>query len=214
MTQTTTFFADQQQRDLRCIDKDRVVVDALLKLNITPKHFRAILMPSLHGPEFRWLRERGVPARNLFLIERDPTIWREFKTAIRFVGCSTTPKPMAAYQAVDHAPLEPHDLVYLDYFNQPDYCHLRTLVKLFRLDLIDRRTRLLVTFGKNRVGSDNFGTIINPRLRADAPGQAYVEAALTTSRAHLTIRKIVNHRYVTSMGIHPANFVTTEVAFR
>lgn len=201
-----TFFVAKEQRDARCVEKDALTRRLFDGLGIPkPKTFKAILMPSLCGPEVDWLRARGVPARNLFAVERHQATW----SVLSARGLPTTPKPMLVQDALDHVPFERVDLAYLDFFGQPNGDHIHALRKLFRLYLREG-SRLWVTFGVNR--GKTFSCNLNRRLRrVECAGEAYVRAAHALVDGAPRIRLLENHRYKTSTLYHPANFILTEI---
>lgn len=168
-----------------------------------PKKFTAILMPSMYGPEVGWLREEGVLRKNLFAIERDVRV----HSALRI---PTTRKPLPVQFALDHVPFARASLVYLDFFGPPNGKHLLAFYKLFKLGLIQRGSRLLITFGMNR--GEIFSNNLNKRLDVEYASQAYIEATHKRSGAS-RIKSVVHHTYTSVVGHHTANFVTTEVRF-
>lgn len=206
--QQTFFAGSREDRDERCRNKDEVTKRVLDAVPIDrPDAYTAVLMPSMHGPEVRYLRDRGVPVENLFAIERsrevhalylDPPAGFE-----HFRGMLTTPRAMSAVDAVDHVPFEPASLVYLDFFGQPDGTHAITLYKLMRLGVVAPGTTLITTFG-NR--GDRFSCHLNSRLHVE-PGQAYVESA--AERAGLAVTSVENHPYRS----RSARFVVTVSGF-
>lgn len=202
----TSFFAARKARDARCIEKDAITRTLIKSLRMpNPRAFTAVLMPSAYGPEVAWLRERGVPKDNIFAIERNHVI----HAAIKRDGLHTTPRAAYAHDAIDHVPWGHVDLAYLDFFGQPNVDHIDAMRKLFRLYL-GRGARLWVTFGVNRGRS--FSCALNRRLQnVEAYGEAYVRAAWALVPNATPIRRVVNHRYKTSRGEHPANFILTEV---
>jgi hypothetical protein len=213
VTDRETFFVESQTaRDVRCVAKDAIITKILNGIAIKqPKQFRAVLMPSMYGPEVAHLRARGVPIRNMFAIERDTHVHhvlRQRSTQRHDRGPSTTAEPLPIQTAVDHIPFATVNLIYLDFFSQPDGNHLKALTKLFRLGFCVRGTRLLTTFGTNR--GDAFSCRLNARLRCASVGQAYIEAALKHADRGW-YRRLINYPYVTDG--RTAHFTTTEVRF-
>lgn len=204
------FTGSKQQRDARCVEKDKVtrrIVDALS----LRKGSKAVVMPSMWGPETGWLHQRGMAWSDMFAIERNRLVHEVLmQRAKRKQGPPTTPMPLSAIDAIDHVGFTDAKLVYFDYFGQPDGTHLRTIAKAIRLGVIDAGTTLLVTFGINR--GDNFSVGLNKRIKREHVGQAYVDAANDIASTGLRIRRMRTHAYV-SLG-HVANFSTTEVTFR
>lgn len=204
-TEHATFFTtDRAFRDARCVSKDDLTKRIFATLNFEePRKFTAVLMPSMYGPEVGWLRAEGVPRKNLFAIERDPFVHAE-------LAVPTTKKPLPVQFALDHVPFAKASLVYLDFFGPPNGKHLTAFYKLFKLGLVQRGSRLLITFGMNR--GEIFSNNLNKRLQVDYAGQAYIEAACRRANGP-RIKKILNHTYTSVVGHHTGNFVTTEVLF-
>lgn len=211
------FLHDKRKRDRRCVEKDAIIegiIDVLpgLETRRAAKKFTAVLMPSMWGPETRLLHERGVPWANMLAIERHPGVWgTQLRRWKRELGPQPTPKPLPAHLAVDHVPFVGANLVYLDFYSQPDGNHLRAMAKLIRLGVVAAgKTTMLVTFGVNR--GDTFSTRLNARIKAVEPGEAYVRAAVKLANVEgIAIRALSNHAYV-SLG-HTAHFTTTNVCF-
>lgn len=201
-----TFFVAREQRDARCVDKDALTRRLFEGLVIPkPRSFKAILMPSLCGPEVEWLRERGVLARNLFAVERHEATW----SVLSARGLPTSPRPMLVQDALDHVEFDQVGLAYLDFFGQPNGDHIHALRKLFRL-FMRKGSSLWVTFGVNR--GKTFSCGLNRRLRGvECAGEAYVRAAHALVENAPPIQRLMNHRYKTSTLWHPANFILTEV---
>jgi hypothetical protein len=200
------FFTAKVTRDARCVEKDAITKRLFERLSIDkPRTFTALLMPSMFGPEVEWLCARGVRVNNVFAIERNI----ETHAALVKRGLPTSPKPMLVQDALDHVPFEYADLVYLDFFGQPNGDHIHALRKLFKLYL-QRGSRLWVTFGVNR--GKTFSCSLNRKLKGvECAGEAYIRAAHALVDDAPAIRGLVNHRYKTSTLYHPANFILTEV---
>jgi len=204
-TEHATFFTtDRAFRDARCVSKDILTKRIFASLSFRdPKKFTAVLMPSMYGPEVSWLRDEGVPRRNLFAIERDRHVHATLKVP-------TTKKALPVQFALDHVPFAVASLVYLDFFGPPNGKHLSAFYKLFKLGLIQRGSRLLLTFGMNR--GEIFSNNLNKRLNVEYAGQAYIEAAHERAGGP-RISRVTHHTYTSVVGYHTANFVTTEVRF-
>lgn len=204
-TEHATFFStDRAFRDARCGAKDALTKRIFASLNLNkPKQFTAVLMPSMYGPEVGWLRERGVPRRNLFAIEHDPLVHAVLRIP-------APRKPLAVEFALDHVPFPTASLVYFDFFGPPNGKHLLAFYKLFKLGMVKRGTRLLATFGMNR--GEAFSNNLNKRLDVEAAGQAYIEAAHQRAGGP-RIQHVTNHAYTSVVGVHTANFTLTEVRF-
>lgn len=200
LAEDTFFSRGQLQRDARCKNKDAVTSLILDPLVIhKPNDFRALLMPSMYGPEVGILQAKGVPIENMFAIERDPKVHASYFKG-SFKGIQTTPIPMNAVQAADHV-LFRADFVYLDFFGQPDGNHLETLRKLMRLKVVDKGTKLVTTFGANR--GDSFSCTVNRLLRG-VPGECYVQAA--AALAGMKVLDATSYEYLTDTHI---KFVVT-----
>lgn len=207
-----SFFWSKPARDARCADKDAITKKVLAGIRIrNPKKFTAVLMPSMYGPEVDWLKDRGVPGKNMFAIERIKIVWKTLAAK----GMLTTPKPMSAYEAVDYIPWDkPVKLIYLDFYGQPNASHVTVFVKLLRLGLIGRGTRLLITFGVNR--GDNFSCVLNKRLKGcTSYGHAYLDAAILKANTKLRYRVLNNFKYESQPvgSLTKSKFVVTEVRF-
>lgn len=206
-----TFSESKQRRDECFSGKDDVTVPILRSIPIPrPRGFRAVLMPSLYGPEVYYLRAAGVPGENVFAIERDPEVWGVLSDPPQELehleGIQTTSRPMALHEAVEHIPWRNPDLVYLDLFGQPDTTHLKALFRLFRLYTMKPGSVLMMTCGRNRGAV--FSCRLNARLITENAGQAYVEASILEA-GHRMYRTLRVHEY-TSDNI---NFTITEVRF-
>jgi len=204
LAENTFFSSGQKERNARCKNKDAVTRRLLDETVIPdPKSFRAVLMPSMYGPEVGMLRGYGVPIQNMFAVERDSVVHASYRTG-HFKGIQTTPMPLAVVQAADYIPFAA-DLVYLDFFGQPDASHLEALRKLMRLGVVCSRTRLITTFGANR--GDTFSCTVNRQLDG-VVGECYVEAA--ASLAGLQVRSSSSEAYLTDTHI---KFVVTVSEF-
>lgn len=203
LAENTFFSKGLAQRNARCKNKDALTHKLLDELVIQrPRAFRALLMPSMFGPEVGMLRERGVPIQNMFAIERDLKVHASYAAGM-FKGIQTTEHPCSAVVAADHVPW-PVNLAYLDFFGQPDGDHLEALRKLMRLGIVRRGTTLITTFGANR--GDTFSCDVNRRIRSTKkePGECYVRAA--AELAGLTVQDVSSQSYLTDTHI---KFVVT-----
>jgi len=121
-----------------------------------PKSFLALLMPCLWGPEVAILRARGVPAKNLWLIENSRKVWLAMRRSEYLTDTQLPSRPAHVVEAIDLIEAASHRrgrafrLIYLDFFGQPDALHYKALYKLHRLGLIAKGARVLLTFGHNR----------------------------------------------------------------
>jgi hypothetical protein len=206
-----TFTLSKEERDACFQEKDGVTLPLLKRVRIEePTRFYAVLMPALYGPEVFYLRERGVPGRNLFAIERDPDVHAVLrnppKAYTHLQGLQTTQHPLALQQAIERVPFPWLNLVYFDLFGQPDASHLCALFRLFRLFPFRSGGTLLLTHGRNRGAV--FACRLNARITKTTTGQAYIETALRKA-GHKRPRQYAEHEYV-SDKIH---FNITEVLF-
>lgn len=205
LAENTFFSSGQRQRDQRCKNKDAVTRRLLDELRIPrPDRFRALLMPSMYGPEVGMLRDRGVAVGNMFAVERDPKVHASYANGL-FRGIRTTPTPVNAVAAADYVPWHV-DLAYLDFFGQPDGDHLLALTKLMRLGIVRSKTRLITTFGANR--GDTFSCMVNRQLQG-VPGECYVQAA--AEKAGLKVADARSYEYLTDTHI---KFVVTASVIR
>jgi len=153
---SSTPFTVKAERDRKFTAKDAVIAPLLEDVPIEdPKSFLALLMPCLWGPEVAILRARGVPAKNLWLIENSRKVWLAMRRSEYLAGAQLPARPAHVVEAVDliEAALprgRGFSLIYLDFFGQPDALHYKTLYKLHRLGLIAEDARVLLTFGHNR----------------------------------------------------------------
>jgi len=206
-----SFSVGKSRRDDLFREKDDVTLPILRRIIIRrPGLFYAVLMPSLYGPELFHLRERGVPGRNIFAVERDRQVHAVLAdppdSYPHLFGIQTTPTAMDIRHAIDHIPFTEIDLVYIDLFGQPNGSHLQALIKLFKLHQMLSGTVLIITYGRNRGSA--FSCRLNARLVSGTVGQAYVESAIRES-GHRIYKEIRGHEYV-SRNI---NFNITEVLF-
>lgn len=191
------FAASRERRDARFANKDAVTLPVLQQLAVAnPQNYFAVLMPSLWGPELFLLQERGVPTCNMFAIERDPQTHARYLSndneTTHLNGIRTTRLPADAIDAIDEIPFGRVNLMYLDFFGQPDYSHYVTLYRVFRRRLLVRGASLLLTFGRNR--GDTFACLLNKQLRVENPTVAYVAAALEATD-HPRFVQCVEHTY-------------------
>lgn len=205
------FSGSKRERDALFSEKDDVTLPLLSTVLMPdPSRFYAVLMPSLYGPEVFHLQERGVPAENLFAVERDPDVHAVLRNPPddlhHLQHIRTTKRPLPLHKAVERIPFDHVSLAYFDLFGQPDANHLKALFRLFRLYPMRPSGRLLLTAGRNR--GEVFSCRLNARLVAPSVGQAYIEAALEES-GHRWPEAIRNHQYI-SNNIH---FTITEVLF-
>jgi hypothetical protein len=206
-----SFSLSKELRDELFKEKDDVTIPILQGINIyRPSKFRAVLMPSLYGPEVFYLRRMGVLGKNIFAMERDKNIHTILKHPLpdhpHLGDIRTTPFATDINQAIDHIPFSNVDLIYIDLFGQPNDKHLRALYKLFRLHQMLAGSAVILTYGRNRGSA--FSCRLNSRLVTESVGQAYLEAAMRES-GHRPYKRVKNHEYV-SRNIH---FNITEARF-
>jgi hypothetical protein len=211
----TKIFRHKDTRDKRCVAKDRISRSILESLDLSnPKDFKAILMPCYWGPELVFLRERGVPAENIFIVERNKKIWSTIRShpswGPHLHNVKTSYIPLSAAQAIDfaYAELGRCDFVYLDFFGPPDDSHWMMFLKIFKLRILRSTGKLLVTFGKTRCR--NYVYEVNKKLsNSKVPTLAMIRAAIKMT-GH-TEAKIEDHKYISSEGAGRRYFISTEV---
>lgn len=165
-----------------------------------PEAFRAVLMPNLHGPELDVLHRQGVPNEHLFAVERSPLVHQGLLAPLpqhaHLLGIQTTPYPMDVLPALDYAWSvlgRRVDLIYLDFFGQPNFTHLQSLRKVFSLRLLPEHGVLILTFGRSR--GERVACHVNRTIaRGMMPAQAYVDAALEMT-GHRSYVRVSNHPY-------------------
>ncbi|MCF6205385.1 MAG: DEAD/DEAH box helicase family protein [Sulfurovum sp.] len=117
----------EEERDIACVEKDRVLVPLLESLVVANhKKFSALIMPCVHGWELRYLLGKKVLRRNICLIERDKKIHKlqanpgPKNSNLR--GTSGTKTPCSIFNAVKFYESEGRKfhLVYLDLLGQPN----------------------------------------------------------------------------------------------
>lgn len=207
------FAVSQRQRDRRCRPKDSRTLPILSRILIRrPRSFHAILMPNCYGPEVQILRERGVPDRNVWAIERER---EDLVKMRRILDINLLPRPMDVDEALDHiwAVQPKNNLIYLDFFSQPTlHSHIQALLKVFSLGggMLKPGGKLLLTFGRNRCRSQSRD--LNQALGRTGGWkrvpQHFVDIALAKSGHRRYVRCRI-HEY-TSLSL---KFVITEVDF-
>jgi hypothetical protein len=173
MRDTERFADSRTVRDSASVDKDAKLLPILQDLRIqSPKDFKAILMPSLYGPEaYHLVEARGVPAKNLFAIEdnsnskkaigridvHEELIYCQCSDRVTLRGMHTTPVPCDANKAIEvlsmHARRlnERVDLAYLDFTGQPDYKkHMEGCVYPLVKHVLKPDSTLILTFVHGR----------------------------------------------------------------
>jgi len=159
----TAFTTSKEVRDKKCEEKDLTLKSLLDRVIIGyPDHTHALLMPGLYGMELDYLQDKGVPAGNLFVIEKDRSVYDKIINAAdhglhTLVGVRPTPVPMRASEAMDHiyAQLDEEktklDLIYLDFFGRFSAVeHGVVLEKIFEYRMLADPGALILTFGKTR----------------------------------------------------------------
>jgi hypothetical protein len=223
------FAVNRDRRDKISQEKDAVILPLLSAIDIeSPSDFHAIIMPCLYGPEAYVLVERGVPAANIFAIERDHLIHREIRECKRtdrfpLAGMSTTQVPMSASSALDRSFVlaDEFDLIYLDFFAQPEYKthYCQTIRKIFELRMLKNNGTLILNFGKARCHKKGIADL-NVRLLsqfadseiAHVPTKILVYAALYETK-HPPPVSVSDYLYESHAGRSNKKYVTTVVNF-
>lgn len=208
-------FRTKRGRNRRFKEKNSVICPILESIKVVrPASWTAILMPCLHGPELAILKNKKVPNRNLWAIERDPQTWRDIK---RTLGLNVGPEPLEASEAVEHIAAECEngfDLIYLDFFSRPNFSHLRMLQKIFTFRMLKPGAKLVLTFGKGRCRPEV--QELNDMLLGKGevlPTKTEVLAAAELSK-HRPPKWMRNHQYRSIAGGNRViHYVTTEAQF-
>lgn len=209
------FFHTKKDRDARCQDKNRVVFNLLKDHPIeSPLDFKALLMPGLFGPEISILKDRGVPYRNMWALEKDPKVFARF---IKMYPEIRTPcRAMPSSQAIDDIYLEEKkfNLVYLDFYGVANFEVRKVLQKIFAFKMLSFPSLLMVTTGKMRCSS--FIKKFNDELRENSGREGinsiYIKCLLTND---YSISKIMDYPYYslnTKLG-RKFTYVTTAAYF-
>lgn len=208
-------FKVRRLRERRCREKNSVICPMLERIRIqSPRDWKAILMPCLHGPEIEIFRAKGVPNGNIVAIERDPSTWREIKNRH---GFDVGPEPLEANEAIDHIYArhpDGFDLIYLDFYSRPTFAHLQMLQKIFTFQMIRKGAKLILTFGKGRCRPEV--REINDMLlkrNETLPTKTEILAATELSK-HRPPSWIKNHEYLSRAGDNRVvHYLTTEAQF-
>jgi len=147
------FATSKRERDRRHGGKDAETCPIIQGIRIRkPEEFHAILMPNCYGPELDILKDKGIPDKNIWAIERERENFNKMK---RVLSVRMLNRPMDVSEALDHIwTLQPkNDLIYLDFYSQPNILrHFPALCKIFLLGggMIKPGGKLILTFGRNR----------------------------------------------------------------
>lgn len=209
-------FRNRERRNKRCIEKDKILLPILSSLNLNnPKSFKAILMPCLWGPELIYLRNKNVPPENIFIIERERRTWATIRShpswGPHLHNVKTTYKPLPATQAIDfaYAEIGQCDLIYLDFFGQPNNSHWFLFRKIFKLEILKQHGKFLATFGKTRCRG--YVHEINKKLSKEVvPTLTMIKAAMKINHQN---GNVYNHQYSSREGNGRRDFLTTIVSF-
>lgn len=220
----TPFSSTAARADARFSTKNGIIAELLATLRIRDD-FRAVIMPCVGGPgsEFDMLRKRGVPARSMFAIERDPDIHailrRPTPLYAHLRGILTSETPLDSEYAVDEVELlwgpESVTLLYLDFLGQEGLEHAEVLRKIFRLRLLRKRALLVLNFGIRGDSMTRYvNRLIHKRYRLangkPNPAHAYVDSQIGKAN-YPTYAKHAVHTYVSrsaSEGSVPRPFTT------
>lgn len=208
-----TFFGSKSVRAQRCKAKDDVIKSILGRLDVRRlKEYAALLMPCLYGPELSILRALPIPKKTLFAIEREPTIFKDMR---RKLDVRMPPFPMNASMALDYIEAEHASgfhLIYLDFLSRPDWDHLEMLEKIFRFGMLRTRSKLILTFGRNRSHASTKALndlLLQRRPQAILPTDSFIRLMIEKT-GHRSYRKIANHPYKSFRNF---TYVTTEADF-
>lgn len=159
MQAETDFTASKAIRDERCKAKRKIIVPILKSMKYS-KDTYILAMPCLFGDEAYLPIQYGMPAQNLFALERERDTHAEIFNCTRsdrstLKGIQTTKKPMQASKGIDEAywtHSTKYDLIYLDYWSRLSYMeHYRnSLLKIFTAKMLKDNGILILTSGRNR----------------------------------------------------------------
>ena len=164
--QEPTTFENRRLRDLRCQNKDSVIKPYLRRLDLSdPENFHAVLMPNLNCSGLRFLRDHGVPGKNIYAVERDRRVHAlqrnpDPRTQPHLVGLQTTDVPMNLLESLDSIFVSIRardvkiDLFYLDFYGRAGAEHAESLEKVFGLNMLSPNGTLILTLGTNRSNKD------------------------------------------------------------
>lgn len=222
------FTRSKIDRDRYAQTKDAITVPILNSLEINdPKSFYALIMPCLYGVEAYILRQRGVPAKNMFALERNKTVHQEILKCERFdrqvlKGMRTTHREMSASTGLDRAYTisEKWNFIYLDFFSQPsgEEHYERTIRRIFSLKMLAKNSTLMLTFGRTRCSKEV--SQVNKKMSKMSLKEVetlaiseMVQAAISETD-HQVQKSIANHSYKSQAGHNKQlDYVTTVVKF-
>jgi hypothetical protein len=208
------FSTTRQARNEKCLNKDTIVRNCLSGVKIKkPKSLFALLMPAKWGIEKEILNRLGVPNRNIFTIERVPSIWLYQKR----LGLQVTPYPMDAELAIEFIDADRKalfDLIYLDFFSRPTFSQHRVIKKIFAYRMLKvPGGTLMLTFGKNRSRQEVrewTSAISDPNQ--DVPTKKIVQVMIN-KYGYPTPKILKDFVYISKTGRRYLHYVTTLVKF-
>lgn len=210
------------KRQVACQSKDAIVASLINSLVIPrPALFKALLMPGLRGPEVKLLRDRGVPAENIYAVEIDSRVHaaqlacaRKFNRRYPHLhGISVLEQPMDVKDAMAYLWGRGHrfSFVYLDFFGQMNPTRFWTLVALFNLKLVNHPGYVIVNAASTARGSA-FTNLVNRMVRDGGKvEEQYIKTAAL--RAGLAPSDSVSYSYVSGISRRKNRYNTTEVFF-
>lgn len=224
------FSESKAKRDKFChLTKDPIFSPIITKSVIeNGLNYHAILMPCLYGEEAFILQRMGVPMQNIFALERKAYIHKEIvdckrKDRKELFGMKTTLNPMPAYKGLERARSisKYFDLIYLDYFGQPDpqEHYQNTFQKIFKMKMLKSNGILITTFGLTRSShetSENNKKLLKKLNNCGiefVPTIAAILAAIESTN-HPLPKKFYDSHYISTAGSNrDLNYVTTIFEF-
>ena len=201
------FFTNKKQRNRVCHDKDIIIRELLSNLCVE----NALLMPCLNGPEIKIIKDNGTLPKNIFLVERDPEVFKAMQSSVYLKGTFKTSGPMSATDGLNEIAAElittdrKLDLVYLDFYSQPSAEHVDILLKLFKLNILANNCTMILTFGDfsrhkytntfNGCLGEDFEEVIRRYLTATLKKCGYKNPRIATTVPYTS--KLGNNRRVT-----------------
>lgn len=179
--------------------------------------YHALLMPCLYGPEVNLLQQRGVPAQNLYALEREPKTLKIMRRSAYLRDVWLPPAALPSCRGIDHVAAALAErgaklsLAYLDFFGSPGLEHVELFWKMFRLKVFAERARLLVTFGVEMRGR-RLAREVNKTLAKESdellPVRAYLKAVMPENAG---IKSMRFYPYKSRTGRVDRWYVTTDV---
>lgn len=209
-------FYDAKERKERCRQKDSIIKPILRSISIQyPKYFWAIIMPCSRSPEFKILREAGVPSKNIFAVEREVPIWRHIKDDLHLEAGHI---PMDANTRMDYIQAEHpegFDLIYLDFYGQLQKDDMEMFEKIMAFKMLKPGSRLIVNYAKGRATSQDakFNHMVSKAFGREISTQPLLESAMKM-HGHQAPLFMKDHVYKSLVGHTRLTYVTTEARFK